>query len=80
MGVPFAIDVARHVQDICYNKMMEAFGGHAERVTEPEDIRPALERAYAASLEGTPSCVNVITDPMEQMTTRSNRASALMGY
>ena len=82
MGLPdgYGERVARYVQDVRYDKMMEAFGGHTEHVTEPEDIRPALERAYAASLEGSPSCVNVITDPMEQMITRSNRASALMGY
>ena len=47
-------------------------------MTDPDDIRPALERDYAASQEGSPSCVNVITDPMEQMITRSNRASALI--
>ena len=82
MGLPedYGERVARYVQDIRYDKMMEAFGGHTEHVTEPGDIRPALERAYAASREGIPSCVNVITDPMEQMITRSNRASALMGY
>ena len=82
MGLPedYGERVARYVQDIRYDKMMEAFGGHTEHVTEPEDIRPALERAYAASQDGIPSCVNVITDPMEQMITRSNRASALMGY
>ena len=49
-------------------------------MTDPDDIRPALERDYAARQEGSPSCVNVITDPMEQMITRSNRASALIGY
>ena len=82
MGLPdgYGERVARYVQDVRYDKMMEAFGGHTEHVTEPGEIRPALERAYAASLEGSPSCVNVITDPMEQMITRSNRASALMGY
>ena len=51
MGLPedYGERVARYVQDIRYDKMMEAFGGHTEHVTEPEDIRPALERAYAAS-------------------------------
>ncbi len=82
MGLPddYGERVARYVQDVRYDKMMEAFGGHTEFVTDPDDIRPALERAYAASRDGSPSCVNVITDPMEQMITRSNRASALMGY
>ena len=79
MGLPdgYSELVARYVR---YVKMMEAIGGHTEFVTEPADIHPALERAYAASQDGRPSCVNVITDPMEQMITRSNRASALIGY
>jgi len=29
-------------------------------VTEPAQIRPAIERAFAS---GKPACVNVITDP-----------------
>ena len=31
-----------------YDRMMEALGGHGEFVERPEDIRPALERAYAS--------------------------------
>jgi acetolactate synthase-1/2/3 large subunit len=63
-----------------YDKILEAFGGHAEHVTEPSEIRPALERAYQATMDGRIACVNVVSEPMEQMVTRSNRASALMGY
>jgi len=40
-----------------YEKMVEALGGYGQRVTEPDDIRPALERAFAS---GLPACVNVI--------------------
>ena len=36
---------------------MEAFGGHAEHVETPQQLRPALERALAA---GKPSLVNVV--------------------
>ena len=36
---------------------MEALGGHGEHVTEPGQIRPALERAAAS---GKPALVNVI--------------------
>lgn len=43
-----------------YDKMVESLGGHGEYVERPEDIRPALERAFAS---GQPACVNVITDP-----------------
>jgi acetolactate synthase I/II/III large subunit len=35
-------------------------GGYGELVTQPKDIRPAMERARAS---GLPSCVNVILDP-----------------
>ncbi|HZI15495.1 MAG TPA: thiamine pyrophosphate-binding protein [Myxococcus sp.] len=43
-----------------YDKVVEAFGGHGEYVTEPAHIRPALERALAS---GTVACVNVLLDP-----------------
>lgn len=47
-------------QSVRYDKVVEAFGGYGETVTEPDEIRPALERAFAS---GLPACVNVITDP-----------------
>jgi Thiamine pyrophosphate enzyme, C-terminal TPP binding domain len=47
-------------QDVRYDKVAEAFGGHGELVTDPNEIRPALERAFAS---GVPACINVITDP-----------------
>jgi acetolactate synthase-1/2/3 large subunit len=43
-----------------YERVVEALGGHGEFVTEPAQIRPAIERAFAS---GKPACVNVITDP-----------------
>jgi acetolactate synthase-1/2/3 large subunit len=46
-------------QDVRYDKVVEAFGGYGETVTDPNEIRPALERAFAA---GVPACVNVLTD------------------
>jgi acetolactate synthase I/II/III large subunit len=45
---------------IRYDRMVEAFGGHGELVERPEQIRPALDRAFAS---GKPACVNVLTDP-----------------
>jgi acetolactate synthase I/II/III large subunit len=39
-----------------YDKVVEAMGGHGEYVTQPEEIRPALERAFAA---GVAACINV---------------------
>ena len=43
-----------------YDKVVEGLGGHGEFVERPQDIPPALERAFAS---GKPACVNVITDP-----------------
>jgi len=54
-----------------YDKVVEAFGGYGELVTEPAQIRPALERAVAS---GTVACVNVMLDPEAPM-----KAGA-MGY
>jgi thiamine pyrophosphate-dependent acetolactate synthase large subunit-like protein len=45
-----------------YDLMMEALGCHGEYVERPEDIRPALERAAAAVLQGKVAVVNVVTD------------------
>jgi acetolactate synthase-1/2/3 large subunit len=40
-----------------YDKVVEALGGHGELVEEPQDLRPALERAAAS---GKPALVNVV--------------------
>jgi acetolactate synthase-1/2/3 large subunit len=42
-----------------YHKMVEALGGFGELVEKPEEIRPALERAFAS---GKTACVNVKVD------------------
>jgi thiamine pyrophosphate-dependent acetolactate synthase large subunit-like protein len=49
-----------------YEKMMDAFGGYGEYVEKPQDIRPALERAFAS---GKASIVNVKTDYRARATT-----------
>jgi acetolactate synthase-1/2/3 large subunit len=52
--------VASMLGDNCrYDKIVEGMGGHGEFVTEPDEIRPAIERAFAS---GKPACVNVIMD------------------
>ena len=43
-----------------YDKVVEAFGGYGELVTDPAQIGPALERAVASN---TVACVNVMLDP-----------------
>ncbi|MBO0688588.1 MAG: hypothetical protein J2P40_03315, partial [Candidatus Dormibacteraeota bacterium] len=44
-----------------YAAMARAFGGHGERVTEPGEIVPALQRAVRQTQEGTPALVEFIT-------------------
>ena len=39
-----------------YDQVVEALGGHGEHVTKPDEIAPALERAFAS---GRPALVNV---------------------
>jgi acetolactate synthase-1/2/3 large subunit len=43
-----------------YDLAAAGFGCHAEHVERPDDLRPALERAFTS---GKPACVNVMTDP-----------------
>jgi acetolactate synthase-1/2/3 large subunit len=43
-----------------YEQMVEALGCDGVRVDDPEQLRPALERAFES---GRPTLVNVITDP-----------------
>ncbi|MGZ6126197.1 MAG: thiamine pyrophosphate-binding protein [Myxococcales bacterium] len=54
-----------------YDKVVAALGGYGEHVTEPSQIRPALERAVAS---GTVACVNVMLDP------EAPAASGAQGY
>jgi acetolactate synthase-1/2/3 large subunit len=49
--------VATELSPTRYDKIVEAMGGHGENVTEPDQIRPALERAFAS---GKPALVNVM--------------------
>jgi len=39
-----------------YDKVVEALGGYGEMVEKPDDIKPALERAFSS---GLPACINV---------------------
>jgi thiamine pyrophosphate-dependent acetolactate synthase large subunit-like protein len=82
MGLPegYKEPVATYPPDIQYDKILAAFGGHTANVTDPDDLRPALERAYQATKAGQVACVNVMSDHYETMATRSRRAGALMGY
>ncbi len=68
LGTSIAADLAPRTR---YDMVVEALGGHGELVERPQDIRPALERAFKA---GVPACVNVICDP----TAEYPRSSVLM--
>ena len=54
-----------------YDLMVEALGGHGALVRSPDELRPALERAFSA---GTPALVNVLTDPAVAYPRTSNLA------
>jgi len=82
MGLPegYGERVATYTPDIRYDKIMEAFGGHCENVTEPSEIKAALERAFQATKDGKTACVNVMSEHMEVSPPRDGRAGSLMGY
>jgi acetolactate synthase-1/2/3 large subunit len=54
-----------------YDEVVRALGGHGELVERPEDLRPALVRAFEA---GRPALVNVLTDPAVAYPRRSSLA------
>jgi acetolactate synthase-1/2/3 large subunit len=54
-----------------YDQMVEALGCAGEMVREPDELRPALERAFAS---GRPTLVNVLTDPEVVYPRKSNLA------
>jgi acetolactate synthase I/II/III large subunit len=54
-----------------YDQVVEALGGYGELVERPQDVRPALERAFSA---GKPALVNVLTDPAVVYPRKSNLA------
>ncbi len=54
-----------------YDLLVEALGCHGELVERPQDVVPALERAFSA---GIPALVNVLTDPTVVYPRKSNLA------
>ena len=68
----YGYSVAAELQPgLRYDRVVEALGGHGELVERPEELRPALERAFAA---GKPALVNVLTDPAVAYPRKSNLA------
>jgi acetolactate synthase-1/2/3 large subunit len=54
-----------------YDEVVRALGGHGELVERPDELRPALERAFAS---GKPALVNVLTDPTVVYPRKANLA------
>ena len=57
LGTSIAADLGKRTR---YDRVVEALGGYGEMVERPDEIRPALERAFKS---GLPACINVICDP-----------------
>ncbi|MFC1670135.1 thiamine pyrophosphate-binding protein [Spirochaetota bacterium] len=55
-----AIETGTYIGQVDYHKLVEALGGVGMLVDKPQDIRPALESAFAS---GKTVCINVMTDP-----------------
>jgi acetolactate synthase-1/2/3 large subunit len=61
MRALYGYDVVADLRpEIRYDQMMESFGGKGELVKDPDEVGPALKRAFDS---GEPTVVNVITDP-----------------
>jgi acetolactate synthase-1/2/3 large subunit len=70
MQALYGYDVAADLQPgLRYDDVVTALGGAGEVVQRPDDIGPALDRAFAA---GVPYLVNVITDPANVYPRSSN--------
>ena len=54
-GRPVATDLLQTRYDL----VVQGLGGHGEFVERPEDLKPALERAFAAN---KPALVNVVVE------------------
>lgn len=61
MRMLYGYDVAADLQPHCrYDEVVRALGGAGELVTRPDEVGPALRRAFDS---GVPYLVNVATDP-----------------
>ncbi len=72
MRALYGYDVAADLQAECrYDLVVESLGGYGEFVTSPEEIGPAIERAFESQ---KPALVNVVTDPNQVYPRSSNLA------
>jgi acetolactate synthase-1/2/3 large subunit len=70
MQAIYGWDVACDLQPGCrYDEVVRALGGGGELVTDPEQIGPALDRAFES---GVPYLVNILTEPADIYPRTSN--------
>ena len=60
LKIGHAIDTGTLIGNVPYHDMVAALGGVGILVEKPEEIRPALEKAFQS---GKTACINVLTDP-----------------
>ncbi len=58
-------NVGNKLGDVPFEKFAEMLGGYGESVREPQDIRPALDRAREAVKSGQSALVNIWVNPDE---------------
>lgn len=72
MQAVYGYDVAADLQPgLRYDDVVKALGGAGETVTDPAEVGPAMDRAFAS---GVPYLVNVLTDPSDAYPRSSNLA------
>jgi thiamine pyrophosphate-dependent acetolactate synthase large subunit-like protein len=70
--------VARYLPGIRYDRIIEAFGGRAVHLTDPDEVRPAVAEALKADRS---TCIDISVDPTVGMPgVSSSRGNAMMGY
>jgi acetolactate synthase-1/2/3 large subunit len=72
MQMIYGWDVACDLQpETRYDDVVRALGGAGETVRRPDELAPALRRAFES---GVPYLVNVLTDPSDVYPRSSNLA------
>lgn len=61
--------VATSLAHTRYDQVVAAMGGYGERVEDPDEIEPALQRAFDS---GRPACIDVVLDPKGMAKTRAS--------
>lgn len=76
MKLGHSIEEGSEIGRVPYHALVRELGGFGVEVERPEDIRPALEEAFAS---GKPACINVMADP-EPISPGSIALAMIGGY